>query len=184
MKEAILKALYDWNPWMEGSFPKELAGFSRNYLLDPYLLISEIKVLEGARRVGKSTLLYQVIEKVLKEDPHVLYINFEDETLKKYTLNEIVEAYREVAPIENLFIDEIQNCSDWISFIRKAHDRKEIPQIWISGSNSSFIKKEFATLLTGRNITIKVFPLSFEEFLHFKSVKETKLPLSSKKKAA
>ncbi len=183
MEEEILRALYDWNPWLEGEFPQELSGFSRSYALDPYLQIPEIKVLEGARRVGKSTLLYQVIEKRLKLDSCVLYINFEDETLKKHTLNEIIEAYRAVAPVKNLFIDEIQNCNDWISFIRKSYDRKEIPQIWISGSNSSFIKKEFATLLTGRNITIKVFPLSFKEYLDFKFVKNVRGSLSSKAKA-
>jgi uncharacterized protein len=180
MNDEILKALFDWNPWMEGEFPKELAGFPRNYQLEPYLLIPEIKVLEGARRVGKSTLFYQVIEKLVKQGQDVLYINFEDEVLKKYSLNEVVSTFREQAPVKNLFIDEIQNCTDWVSFLRKEHDRKGIPQIWISGSNSSFIKKEFATLLTGRNITINVFPLSFEEFLHFKSVATT-LPFSSEK---
>lgn len=180
MREEILKSLHDWNPWIEGEFPKELAGYPRSYLLEPYLQIPEVKVLEGARRVGKSTLFYQIIEKLLKHDKNVLYINFEDEILKKYTLREIVETYREVVPVRNLFIDEIQNCIEWVPFIRKAYDRKEIPQIWISGSNSSFIKKEFATLLTGRNITIKVYPLSFEEYLHFKSI-DTKFPVSSKK---
>ena len=180
MKEEILKSLYDWNPWIEGKFPPQLSGFPRKYSLKCYLQIPEIKVLEGARRVGKSTLLYQVIEEVLKTGDPVLYINFEDETLKKYSLSEIVQTYRMMAPIHYLFIDEIQNCRDWISYVRKAHDRKEIPQIWVSGSNSSFIKKEFATILTGRNITIKVFPLSFEEYLQFKSVKDTKPPISSK----
>lgn len=179
MNEEILKALLDWNPWLEKKFPKELAGFPRNYQLEQYLLIPEIKILEGARRVGKSTLLYQLIEKLLDQD-HVLYINFEDEILKKYTLSEIVSAFREKAPIKNLFIDEIQNCLEWASFIRKEYDRKEIPQIWISGSNSSFIKTEFATLLTGRNITINVSTLSFEEYLQFKSI-ETEQPFSSQK---
>ncbi len=179
MNEEILKALFDWNPWHEKKFPKELAGFPRKYHLEQYLLIPEIKVLEGARRVGKSTLLYQLIEKLLAQD-HVLYINFEDEILKKYTLNEIISAFRETASIQNLFIDEIQNCREWASFIRKEYDRKEIPQIWISGSNSSFIKKEFASLLTGRNITINVHPLSFEEYLQFKLI-ETEHPFSSQK---
>lgn len=180
MLEEIIKSLYDWNPWIEGKFPQELSGFPRNYHLEPYLQIPEIKVLEGARRVGKSTLLYQVIEQVLKVDDNVLYVNFEDEVLKKYPLNEIVEAYSTIAPVRMLFLDEIQNCKDWVSFVRKAYDRKEIAQIWVSGSNSSFIKKEFATLLTGRNITIKVFSLSFEEYLRFKGVKKTKAPISSK----
>lgn len=180
MNEEIVKALYDWNPWLEGEFPRELAGFPRGYQLDEYLQLPEIKVLKGARRVGKSTLLYQIIEKLLTQDKNVLYVNFEDEILKKYSLDEVVSVFREIAPVQNLFIDEIQNCKDWVSFIRKSYDRKEIPQIWLSGSNSSFIKKEFATLLTGRNITKNVYPLSFEEFLHFKSI-ETTPPFSSSK---
>ena len=181
MREEILKALYDWNPWIERTFPKELSGYPRNYSLEPYLQIPEVKILEGARRVGKSTLLYQIIEKLLPSDKYLLYINFEDEILKKYTLNEIISVYQTIASLQNLFVDEIQNCKNWVSFIRKSHDRKEIPQIWISGSNSSFIKQEFATLLTGRNITIKVYPLSFNEYLNFNSIEDTNLPMSSQK---
>lgn len=182
MRDEILKTLYDWNPWIEGVFPKTLAGYPRSYHLEPYLQIPEIKILEGARRVGKSTLFYQIIENLLENKKMVLYVNFEDEVLKKYTLTEIVSIYREIAPLQNLFIDEIQNCKDWVSFVRTAHDRKEIPQIWISGSNSSFIKKEFATLLTGRNITINVFSLSFDEYLNFKSIEWMAPVFSSKKK--
>ena len=66
MRNEILKSLYDWNPWIEGDFPKELAGYPRSYFLEPYLQINEIKILEGARRVGKSTLFYQIIENILK----------------------------------------------------------------------------------------------------------------------
>ncbi len=171
MHSEILKALHDWNPWIDGVFPQELGGFARDfYHLEQYLQIPEIKILEGARRTGKSTLLYQIIEKVLRKGNEVLYVNFEDEILKKYTLQEIISAYKIESSVKNLFVDEIQNCKDWVAFLRKAYDRKEINQIWISGSNSSFIKKEFATLLTGRNIAIKVFPLSFAEFVQFKSI--------------
>jgi len=169
MRDGVLKALYDWNPWFEGEFPQELSGIPRDYQLDSYLEIPEIKILEGARRVGKSTLLYQVIEKLVKQKRDgVLYINFEDEVLKRYSLSEVVESFP--STVKYLFIDEIQNCREWISFIRKAHDRKQIPQIWISGSNSSFIQNEFATQLTGRNVTIQIYPLTFKEFLRFKGV--------------
>ena len=170
MNEEIVKSLLDWNPWIGGEFPRELAGFSRGYSLEDYLQIPEIKVLEGARRVGKSTLMYQIIEKLVRNGQQVLYINFEDEILKKYTLEEIVATFREKKKLQNLFVDEVQNCKEWVPFIRKVYDRKEVAQIWISGSNSSLIKKEFATLLTGRNIPISVHPLSFKEYLQFNSV--------------
>lgn len=169
MNDAIYQSLLDWNPWLEGEFPLELLGYKRSYDLLTYLQLPEVKIIEGARRVGKSTLLYQVIHHVLPASGQVLYINFEDEVLKKYPLAEIVYTYLESGKIEYLFVDEIQNCTDWVSFIRKAYDRREIKQIWISGSNSSFIREEYATLLTGRNIPIHIFPLSFTEFLQFKN---------------
>src|SRR5579872_7099505 len=146
MKTAIIQALMDWNPWLTGEFPLELLGYTRDYHLIDYLKVSEIKIIEGARRVGKSTLLYQVMSFIAKKSKKILYVNFEDEILKKYPLAEIVYAYLEQAEVDYLFVDEIQNCVDWVSFVRKMHDRKEIQQIWVSGSNSSLIRQEYATL--------------------------------------
>lgn len=51
--------------------------------------------------------MYQIIEKLLEFDQNTLYINFEDEILKKYTLSEIVTAYQKTSVLHNLFIDEI-----------------------------------------------------------------------------
>jgi predicted AAA+ superfamily ATPase len=168
MFNEIIEALLDWNPWINGTFPNELSGREReDYQILTYLDIPEIKILEGARRVGKSTLLYQVVEKTLQKDKRVLYINFEDEILKRYPLSEIIKTYQQRAEIEYLFIDEIQQCNEWVSFIRKLYDLREIKQIWISGSNSSLIKQEYATLLTGRNLAIDIYPLSFKEYLAF-----------------
>lgn len=169
MNTEILQSLLDWNPWLTGDFPEELIGFKRNYDLFPYLEVPEIKIVEGARRVGKSTLLYQLIHQIHKKHKNILYVNFEDEVLSKYPLADIISTYLEHAPIEYLFIDEIQACPDWVQFTRKIYDRKEYNQIWVSGSNATLIKEEYATLLTGRNLPINVFSLSFPEFLIFKS---------------
>lgn len=176
MHEDILNALMDWNPWQRTEFPEELLGIARHYYLVTYLDIPEIKILEGARRVGKSTLLYQVVHHVYQRNKKILYINFEDEVLKKYTLSQIIKAYLIHGTVEYLFIDEIQNCPEWVQTIRTIYDRKEMKQIWISGSNSNLIKQEYATLLTGRNITIHISPLSFEEFLLFKGIKVKQSP--------
>ncbi len=180
MNADIFQALLDWNPWIGGEFPDELMGYKRHYHLIDYLDVPEIKIIEGARRVGKSTLLYQVIHHVLQTSAHVLYINFEDEILKQYSLAEVVYTYLEHGKIDYLFVDEIQNCTDWVSFIRKIYDRREISQLWVSGSNSSLIKQEYATLLTGRNLPIHIYPLSFHEFLAFKSNPYISLPVSNK----
>lgn len=184
MTEQIIKALIDWNPWIRGEFPVSLSGIERDYNILSYLKIPEIKIIEGARRVGKSTLLYQVIEKVLKQSKAVLYINFDDPLLNTHALSTIIYRYLETAEIDYLFIDEIQNCPDWVPFIRKLYDQKEIKQIWISGSNSSLIKQEYASLLTGRTIDIHISPLSFKEYLRFKHFTNSKLPLSSREESA
>ncbi len=60
MNEDIYQALLDWNPWIKGEFPNELMGFKRDYHLLDYLDVPKIKIVEGARRVGKSTLGYNL----------------------------------------------------------------------------------------------------------------------------
>lgn len=182
MNNEILKAILDWNPWITGRFPQELRGYTRDYNILGYLKLDEIKILEGARRVGKSTLLYQVIEHLIAENAKVLYINFDDAELSKYSLKAIIDTYLEHgAALECLFIDEIQHCQDWVHCVRNLYDRKEAKQIWITGSNASLIKKEYKTLLSGRNITVPVYPLSFSEYLRFKHCDLPQSGLSTKK---
>ncbi|MBS0287350.1 MAG: ATP-binding protein [Proteobacteria bacterium] len=181
MKSDIIQALKDWNPWLDGGdFPQELLGFPRSYDLKKYLDIPEIKILEGGRRVGKSTLIYQVIKIILAKSKNVLYINFDDEILSQYSLKSIIDKYNEHAEVDYLFVDEVQRCSDWVPFIRKAYDQKQFKQIWLTGSNSALISEEYATLLTGRKISIHIHPLSFKEYLHFQGVSSLTLPLSTK----
>lgn len=183
MTDAILQALLDWNPWLEGAFPEALLGVPRVDPLLPLLDLPEIKVLEGARRVGKSTLLYQVIKHCLARNKKVLYINFDDDTLGRYPLKEIYYAYLQRDRVDCLFLDEIQQGKDWVHFIRQLYDTRALEQIWISGSNASLIKQEFKPLLTGRNIALRIHPLSFREFLVFKKEKIFTLPFSSEKEA-
>ena len=178
MKNDIIQSLRDWSPWLEGDFPQELVGFPREYDLNEYLKIPEIKIVEGGRRVGKSTLIYQVIKKLLAHNKNVIYINFDDEVLKNYPLKTIIDSYKEIGEIEYLFIDEIQNCSDWVPFIRKVYDQKLYKQIWITGSNSSLIAQEYSSLLTGRKISIHIPPLSFQVYLQFMGHFELIFPLS------
>lgn len=181
MKDEILKALNDWNPWFTGQFPQELRGYSRDYNILDYTQLEEIKVLEGARRVGKSTLLYQVIEHLLAQAHKVLYVNFDDEELRKYSLKTIIQTFLEKDSFDCLLLDEIQHCQEWVHYLRNIYDRKELKQIWLTGSNSSLIKKEFETLLSGRNITIPIHPLSFKEYLYFKQCKFSLQTSSSQK---
>ena len=181
MHDEIIATLLEWNPWFEASVPEALLGIEREYDVLSYLSIPEIKILEGVRRCGKSTLLYQIVAHAVAESKHVLYINFDDDVLAKYSLPEIYDAFLEYSNVDYLLLDEIQQCKNWVPFIRKAYDCKELDQIWITGSNSSLIKKEYATLLSGRNVKLAIAPLSFSEFLTFKGIEKKQFPMSKKR---
>jgi predicted AAA+ superfamily ATPase len=170
MVEEIIKSFLDWNPWIDSNFPEQLLGFEREIDILKYLDFKEIKILEGSRRSGKSTLMYQTINKILKTNKNIAYINFDDEILAKYSLEEVYESLLEKINIDYLFVDEIQNCKNWVAFIRKMYDTQSLKQIWITGSNSSLIKKDYSKLLTGRNITLNINTLNFREFLKFNKI--------------
>ncbi len=133
----------------------------------------------GLRRVGKTYLLYQTIQELLKNGlrlENVFYINFEDNRLEGLTsrdLSKIIEIYRKYNPDSRtiyLFLDEIQNVTGWEKFVRRLLERRDV-RIFITGSSSKLLSKEISTSMRGRSISFKLFPLSFREFLIFKGFK-------------
>lgn len=134
-----------------------------------------IKIITGIRRCGKSYLFKLIINKLKEKgipESDILLIDLE---LPKYNsittreqLDEIVLKFLETH--ENqvyLFFDEIQNIRDWEISINSYY-KLENTDIYITGSNSKLMSKEFATLLTGRYVNIEMYPFSFNEFLDYK----------------
>ncbi len=174
MEEEILRALNDWNIWWETkAVPDELKGRIRLIRQDliSTLEFKEVKVITGVRRSGKSTLLYQMIDNLLSHvhPEQILMINFEDEALEKYSLDAIYAAYVSARPSKDvyLFLDEVNRKEGWEKWVRKRYDLRELKHIFVTGSSSFLLKGEYSSLLTGRNIKLDVFPLSFREFLDF-----------------
>lgn len=143
------------------------------------VLPDKIKVAIGMRRTGKTWLLFQVIEALLKEVPktRILYLNFEDDRLAPMTqerLRELLDGFYALYP-ENkdqlcyVFLDEIQNVEDWPVVIRRYFDTKKI-QIYLTGSSAKLLSKEIATSLRGRSIATEVWPFSFQEYLEAKKI--------------
>jgi len=171
--------IIDSNPWWTTkTVPDEWKGIHRKDY-DPLLRslsIKEITIITGVRRSGKSTLMYQMVDKLLKEGlppEQILFINLEDHRINDASLEDIYQTYREhINPTEKtfFFIDEIQRRENWESWIRTHYDRYQTCKFILSGSCSYLLKREYSTLLTGRNITFEVFPLSFYEFLRFKDI--------------
>lgn len=127
-------------------------------------------VLVGIRRAGKSFLLYQRIQELLRNGhswDEMLYINFEDERLIGLTtedLNSLLEIHYEISSQKPmLFLDEIQNIPGWDKFARRLADSKY--RVYITGSNAKMLSRDVATTLGGRYITVSVYPYDFKEFL-------------------
>ena len=134
----------------------------------------------GLRRAGKSYMLYQHIQGLIKEKKasieDILYINFEDERLssmKADMLNLFLECYREMYDRKPLiYLDEIQIIDGWEKFVRRLADSKY--KVFVTGSNARMLSKEIYTTLGGRFIAREVFPFSFAEYLSYNNIELTK----------
>lgn len=140
--------------------------------------VTKIITLIGARRSGKTYMLYQAVDRLLQSisKSDMIFINFEDERLDLNIedLDLILQAYRELYPQKNLsncyfFFDEIQNVIGWEKFVRRIYDSVS-RHIFITGSNAKLLSSEISTSLRGRSISYEVFPLSFVEFLNFHKI--------------
>ncbi|MBU0894875.1 MAG: ATP-binding protein [Nanoarchaeota archaeon] len=175
-----IKKLNEWNPWWEDEKTIEsLIGKPRpkySELINS-IDLREVIIITGVRRSGKSTLMYQMIDGLLKKriDPkQILFINLEDKKITEDNLEDIYESYREdINPDKKafVFLDEIHKRKGWESWIRKNYDLKKNIKFVISGSCSYLLKKEYSTLLTGRNLTFEIMPFTFDEYLEFSNIK-------------
>ena len=159
-------------------------GVEREELKEVLELI-EIKdtafILTGVRRCGKSYLSKQILAKKISQKlapEQTLYVNFEDKEIEPFIsekiLDEIYSSYRaEINPnkFAIVVLDEVDKVPNWERWVRSMLERKENIKIVVTGSGSKIITPKLATILTGRKITYTLFPLSFSEFLKFKSVK-------------
>lgn len=148
-----------------------------------YIDTEFIKVITGVRRSGKSYLL-KMLEQELRErgikSKNILFLNFESLELMQMNDANDLSAYikkrvSDKAKIYFLF-DEIQRIKDWeklVNGLRVSYDS----DIYITGSNSDILSGELATHLAGRYVEIRIYPLSFLEFLDFKSYNREKIDL-------
>lgn len=126
----------------------------------------------GARRVGKTYFLFNLINKI-KDREKVLYVDFDlpefldfdGKDLKKL-INLHLQTFGE---LEYIFFDEIQNIKNWQAGLKEIYEDKKY-FIFITGSSSKLLSKELATQLRGRTITYTLFPLSFREILSIKGI--------------
>ena len=149
-------------------------------------------IIIGVRRSGKSTYLFQVMDRLLDGGvprENILYLNFFDDrlhNLQKEGLGVIIEAYYSLYPEKKdtekvyCFFDEIQAIEGWEPFVDRVM-RTEKCEVYLTGSSAQMLSKEIATQMRGRALSWEMFPFSFREFLDYRGIDSTG-PLSTKKR--
>ena len=170
----VLSSMNDWDAPCSDSGRPRLAMQQ----LKQYLRQDQAVVLKGVRRCGKSTLLKQCIAQLCHAgvDPKAcLYVLLEDPALSNELnsgfLEQMLQSYRDhVYPDGKpfLFLDEVQAVPAWEKWVRKILEQKAA-HVFITGSSAKLLSRELGTVLTGRHFSFEIFPLSFREFLDFKS---------------
>ncbi len=153
---------------------------SRNIYIErirPYIDSNLIKVLIGQRRVGKSYIFFQLMEEIKKTNPtaNIIYINKESYDFDSINDYRSLIEYVENNAVESnnyLFIDEIQDIEQFEKALRHFSTSGKY-DIYCTGNNAKLLSSEIATLLAGRYIQIRIFSLSYPEFLEFHNLEDS-----------
>ncbi len=138
----------------------------------PFMRTPIVKVMVGHRRVGKSYILFQLIDRIKREEQHanVIYINKEDIEFIDITSYKELHDYISARLVNErrnyIFVDEIQEIDDFSIAIRSLalNDNNDI---YITGSNSEMFSSDLANKLGGRYVEFRIYSLSYLEFLNF-----------------
>jgi hypothetical protein len=176
-KEDLLGVLQEWNVWKQD--PSRFCGIERELTAEiiKYVDVPEVLVLFGVRRCGKSTIMYQLMKRLMERGvarEQFLCVNFEERAfineLSVELIDRVYELYLEkINPGRKtyLFLDEVQKIPGWETWVRSIYDKKKDVKIVISGSSSGLLSREFGSALTGRYLSFRVLPLCFREFVGF-----------------
>ena len=142
--------------------------------LKPFVNTPFVKILTGVRRCGKSTILLMLIEELKKQGvPENQIIHFNFDSMKYDNIKDRKLLYKVISEkikpnVKNyIFLDEVQEIENWERTVNSIMTDFDA-DIYVTGSNSKMLSSEISTYLTGRYVSINVYPLSFSEYLDFK----------------
>ncbi len=177
--EDVLRVLHGFNPWWTQkslsipSFHRLAFDACSRYLFDPS--IRRGILLSGPRRVGKTTVLYQLAERLLargEEPTSILYLSLDHPVLKLLTIEKILAAYHSQVRPEGepavLLLDEVQYSQEWDLHLKLLIDHRPELRIVATGSAALRQRRDSIDSGVGRWITIPMPTLSFYEFLRMR----------------
>jgi len=166
----------------------------RNIYLDRLLSFKDqepIKIITGIRRCGKSTVMKLMIQYLIEHDTpseQIIYMNFESNQFDEFDRKQVYQYVQEriiAGRKMYIFLDEPQTIENWNKTVNSFQVDFNC-DIYITGSNAYLLSSEYATYLSGRYVEIKMFPLSFKEFINFQgyTLKDYISPIGEHKKRA
>ncbi len=176
----LVEILTDSNPWWENRGFK--SGIKREKYVTKimeFLEDGELVVLDGIRRSGKTTLLYQTVRELIETEKtpispeKILFVDFENPTFNflENPLRNVLETYKRDICSEKdtvLIFDEIQNIRGWEEEIRVLQEKKE-HMIILSASSARLLDCKLSVHMGGRGYRkVPVYPLDFSEYLIFR----------------
>lgn len=177
MEKRKLEDFNEW--WFTGKVPSDLLKPHRRKLFGEMaadLGRRQALAITGLRRVGKTTLMYQLIQHLLDggaEPTSLLYFSF-DEAIGE--LGDVLETYREVYNKDfrrartYVFLDEVQKLAGWADQLKRYYDLYPKIKFVLSGSESLFMRRGSSERLAGRLYEFFLPTLSFAEFLEFNGI--------------
>ncbi|NLG80484.1 MAG: ATP-binding protein [Firmicutes bacterium] len=184
---AVIREQNPW--WVSGTVPVDLVGTVRRvyyeHILEHLASQREVLLLEGPRRVGKTTLIYQVIDRLVgsvKPD-HILYVSVDDPYLNRETLfRDIQDYFEEFVARRDLrsthetfyvFLDEVTALEGWELFVKRYYDLRFPFRFVCTSSAAAFLKKRSRESLAGRISAIQVYPFCLSEVMGLRGMEES-----------
>lgn len=128
-----------------------------------------IKIIVGIRRSGKSIILEQIMNDIKRTTDNIIYLNFEDEAIttniyNAETLIKYVNDNRKEGKCY-IFLDEIQLIDNWNNAVKglRLHNNS----VFITGSNSKLLSKEYTDAFSGRYVSFRIYPFVYKEILEY-----------------
>lgn len=140
--------------------------------IEVHLNKKEITLIVGPRQVGKTTLMLEILEKLKKKGEKVVYLNLDYESDKRYFESQDIlfnKLNLEIGKRGYVFIDEIQRKENAGLFLKGIYDMQPDYKFIISGSGSIELKEKILESLTGRKRMFELLPVSFPEFVNYKT---------------
>jgi predicted AAA+ superfamily ATPase len=185
--DEVFGVLREFNPWWEGGAIPGLPTWRRSAFRELMRWLREppaqrAVLLTGARQVGKTTLLWQAAEDLLRSGvtpEQILYVTFDHPLFKLAGIEAVLRLWREMkastGPVEYLLLDEVQNTTEWQVWLKHQTDLRKDRRIAVTGSALPLVE-EGQESGVGRWHTIKLPTLSFAEYLQLKNIDIPSIP--------